>query len=156
MAGMLLYSYVHYDVGYVNAFWDGTEMTYGDGNGGSPYNPLTSLEIAGHEISHGITENTSGLIYSDESGALNEGFSDCMGNSIRWYGKPGASIDWLIGNEIGGNNNSFRDMADPTNFNNPGCYGGQFWNAPNEVHNNSGVLNHWYYLLTEGRIRDEL
>ncbi len=148
-AGMILYSYVHYDVGYVNAFWDGTEMTYGDGNGGTPYNPLTSLEIAGHEISHGVTERTSGLIYNDESGALNEGFSDCMGNSIRYYGKGGV-MDWLIGDEIGGAANSFRDMADPTNYNNPGCYGGPFWNAPNEVHNNSGVLNHWYYLLTEG------
>ena len=144
-AGMLLYSYVHYDVGYTNAFWDGTEMTYGDGS--APYTPLTSLEIAGHEISHGVTERTSGLVYADESGAMNEGFSDCMGNSIRWYGKGGA-IDWLIGDEIGGT--PFRSMADPNLYNNPDCYNGTYWNAPNEVHNNSGVLNFWYYILTVG------
>ncbi|MCX6273954.1 MAG: M4 family metallopeptidase [Bacteroidetes bacterium] len=144
-AGMLLTSYVHYDQGYTNAFWDGTEMTYGDGS--NPYTPLTSLEIAGHEISHGVTERTSGLIYSDESGAMNEGFSDCMGNSIRYYGKGGI-IDWGIGDEIGGT--PFRDMSDPNLYQNPDCYNGTYWNAPNEVHNNSGVLNFWYYLLTTG------
>ncbi|MEO8085317.1 MAG: PKD domain-containing protein [Bacteroidota bacterium] len=144
-AGMLILSYVHYDVGYTNAFWDGTEMTYGDG--ANPYTPLTSLEITGHEISHGVTERTSGLNYADESGALNEGFSDCMGNSIRFYGK-GGNIDWGIGDEIGGT--PFRDMSNPNLYNNPDCYNGTYWNAPNEVHNNSGVLNFWYYLLTVG------
>ncbi|MCX6273955.1 MAG: PKD domain-containing protein [Bacteroidetes bacterium] len=144
-AGMKLLSYVHYDVGYTNAFWDGNEMTYGDGS--NPYTPLTSLEIAGHEISHGVTERTSGLIYSDESGAMNEGFSDCMGNSIRYYGKGGI-IDWGIGDEIGGT--PFRDMSDPNLYQNPDCYNGTYWNAPNEVHNNSGVLNFWYYLLATG------
>ncbi|HMT28369.1 MAG TPA: PKD domain-containing protein, partial [Bacteroidia bacterium] len=145
-AGQKLLSYVHYDFNFVNAFWDGTSMTYGDGGNG--YTPLTSLEITGHEISHGITENTCGLIYADESGAMNEGFSDCMGNAIRYYGKQPASIDWYIGNEIGGT--PFRNMANPNQYQNPDCYGGQYWNNPNEVHNNSGVLNYWFYLLTEG------
>jgi len=145
-AGQKLLSYVHYDVGFVNAFWDGTAMTYGDGGGG--YTPLTSLEITGHEISHGITENTCNLVYADESGALNEGFSDCMGNSIRYFGKQPTSIDWGVGNEIGGT--PFRDMADPNQFQNPDCYNGLYWNQPNEVHNNSGVLNFWYYLMSEG------
>ena len=144
--GQKLLSYVHYDVGYTNAFWDGTEMTYGDGGGG--YTPLTSLEITGHEISHGVTELTCGLVYADESGAMNEGFSDCMGNAIRYYGKQPATIDWFIGNEIGGT--PFRNMANPNQFQNPDCYDGLYWNAPNEVHNNSGVLNFWFYLLTEG------
>ncbi len=145
-AGQKLLSYVHYDVNYVNAFWDGTSMTYGDGGNG--YTPLTSLEITGHEISHGVTENTCGLVYQDESGGMNEGFSDCMGNAIRYFGKQPANIDWMIGNEIGGT--PFRNMANPNQFQNPDCYGGQYWNAPNEVHNNSGVLNFWFYLLTEG------
>ncbi|MBL0339628.1 MAG: M4 family metallopeptidase [Bacteroidetes bacterium] len=145
-AGQKLLSYVHYDNNFVNAFWDGTSMTYGDGGNG--YTPLTSLEITGHEISHGITENTCALVYADESGALNEGFSDCMGNAIRYYGKQPTSIDWFIGNEIG--NTPFRNMANPNQFQNPDCYNGQYWNAPNEVHNNSGVLNFWFYLLTEG------
>lgn len=145
-AGQKLLSYVHYDFNFVNAFWDGTAMTYGDGGNG--YTPLTSLDITGHEISHGITENTCGLIYADESGGLNEGFSDCMGNAIRQYGKQSATIDWGIGNEIGGT--PFRNMANPNQYNNPDCYNGLYWNAPNEVHNNSGVLNFWFYLLTEG------
>ncbi len=144
--GQKLLSYVHYDVGFTNAFWDGTSMTYGDGGGG--YTPLTSLEITGHEISHGITENTCNLVYADESGALNEGFSDCIGNAIRYYGKQPATINWFIGDEIGGT--PFRNMADPNQFQNPDCYGGTFWNAPNEVHNNSGVLNFWFYLVSEG------
>ncbi|MEO5569904.1 MAG: M4 family metallopeptidase [Bacteroidia bacterium] len=145
-AGQKLISYVHYDVNYTNAFWDGTEMTYGDGGGG--YTPLTSLEIAGHEISHGVTENTCALIYADEPGGLNESFSDCMGNAIRYYGKQPATIDWLIGNEIGGT--PFRNMANPNQYQNPDCYNGLYWYAPNEVHNNSGVMNFWFYLLSEG------
>jgi Zn-dependent metalloprotease len=145
-AGMILYSYVHYSTNYLNAFWDGQEMTYGDGSGS--YTPLTSLDVAGHEISHGVTERTSGLNYANESGAMNEAFSDCMGNSIRQFGRNPASIDWLIGDEIGGT--PFRNMADPNQYQNPDCYGGLYWNNPNEVHNNSGVMNFWYYLLTEG------
>ncbi|MEP7171240.1 MAG: M4 family metallopeptidase, partial [Bacteroidota bacterium] len=144
--GQKLLSYVHYDVNYTNAFWDGTEMTYGDGGG--VYTPLTSLDVAGHEISHGVTEHTCALIYADEPGGLNEGFSDCMGNAIRQYGKQSATIDWLIGDEIGGT--PFRNMADPNQYQNPDCYNGLYWYAPNEVHNNSGVLNFWFYLLTEG------
>ncbi|MEO8146777.1 MAG: PKD domain-containing protein [Bacteroidia bacterium] len=146
-AGQKLLSYVHYDQNLVNANWDGTHMNYGDGDG-SPYTPLTSLDVAGHEISHGVTEHTSNLIYSDESGGLNEAFSDCMGNAIRYYGKQPATIDWLIGDEIGGT--PFRNMANPKQYQNPDCYGGQYWYAPNEVHNNSGVMNYWFYLLTEG------
>jgi Zn-dependent metalloprotease len=145
-AGQKLLSYVHYDVDYTNAFWDGTSMTYGDGAG--VYTPLTSLEITGHEISHGVTENTCGLVYANESGGMNEGFSDCMGNAIRYFGKQPANIDWLIGNEIGGT--PFRSMSNPKQYQNPNCYNGQYWNAPNEVHNNSGVLNYWFYLMTEG------
>ncbi|HKR05461.1 MAG TPA: PKD domain-containing protein [Bacteroidia bacterium] len=144
--GQKLLSYVHYDVNYTNAFWDGTAMTYGDGGG--VYTPLTSLDVTGHEISHGVTELTCGLIYADEPGAMNEGFSDCMGNAIRYFGKQPATIDWFIGDEIGGT--PFRNMADPNQFQNPDCYDGLYWNAPNEVHNNSGVLNFWFYLLTEG------
>jgi len=145
-AGMKLLSYVHYTTDYTNAFWDGSEMTYGDGGGS--YTPLTSLDVTGHEISHGVTERTSGLNYANESGAMNEAFSDCMGNSIRYFGIQPPSIDWLIGDEIGGT--PFRNMADPNQYQNPDTYGGLYWNNPNEVHNNSGVMNFWYYLLTEG------
>lgn len=75
-AGYALNLYVHYNTNYVNAFWDGTRMTFGDGN--ATNNPLTSLDITGHEISHGLDELTANLTYQDEPGALNESFSDIL------------------------------------------------------------------------------
>ena len=74
------YNRVHYGANYVNAFWDGTKMTYGDGDG-TNFGPLTSLDVAGHEMSHGVTENTAGLTYSGESGGLNEATSDIFGTT---------------------------------------------------------------------------
>lgn len=149
--GFALISYVHYDVNYTNAFWDGTEMTYGDGDGGN-YTPFTALDVTGHEISHGLTEFTSGLNYSYESGAMNEAFSDCMGNSIRHYGKPAAQVNWLIGDEI--SSSPFRSMSDPNAYGDPDTYQGNNWAtgaADNGgVHTNSGVMNHWFYLLSDG------
>lgn len=149
--GFALLSYVHYDVNYTNAFWDGTEMTYGDGDGGN-YTPFTALDVTGHEISHGLTEFTSGLNYSYESGAMNESFSDCMGNAIRHYGKPSGTINWLIGDEI--STSAFRSMSDPNSYGDPDTYQGTNWATGagdnGGVHTNSGVMNHWFYLLTEG------
>lgn len=153
-AGLKLKSYVHASLigmGYgnnVNAFWDGSSMTYGDGS--STINPLTTLDITGHEISHGITENTSGLNYSYESGALNEAFSDCMGTAIEFYGKPGTA-NWLIGNEIGA---TFRSMSNPNAYSQPDTYLGTSWATGSSdnggVHTNSGVMNYWFYLLSQG------
>ncbi len=132
----------------VNAFWDGTAMTYGDGS--STINPLTTLDITGHEISHGVTEHTSNLNYSNESGAMNEAFSDCMGTAIEFYGKP-ATANWLIGNEIGA---TFRSMSNPNAYSQPDTYLGTNWysgSADNGgVHTNSGVMNYWFYLLSQG------
>ena len=145
--GMKLISYVHYDVGYYNAFWDGTEMTYGDGNGG----PLTSLDVCGHEISHGVTQMTCGLNYQDEPGGLNEGYSDCIGTAVEFYG-GGATADWLIGEDFG---TPFRSMSDPHLYGQPDTYLGPDWVAaggPDNggVHTNSGVLNYWFYLMSVG------
>lgn len=145
-AGLKLLSYVHYDVNYVNAFWDGTSMTYGDGDGN--YTPLTSLDVTGHEISHGLTEYTSGL-GGGEAGAMNEGFSDCMGIAIRQYGKQLVNIDWLIGDEIGGAG-AFRDPSNPDNTNNPDTYLGNNWDQFGEVHQNSTIMSHSFYLAAEG------
>ncbi len=95
-AGFQLNSYVHYSTSYTNAFWDGTRMTYGDGGGG--YTPLTSMDIAAHEITHGLTTFTAGLIYNAESGALNESFSDIFGTTVENYATP-SDWDWLIGED---------------------------------------------------------
>ncbi|MFT5823187.1 MAG: gliding motility-associated-like protein, partial [Crocinitomix sp.] len=149
-AGFQLNSYVHYGVNYVNAFWDGTRMTYGDGNG-APYTPLVSLDIAGHEITHGLTNLTANLIYYGESGALNESFSDIFGTAIENFARPG-DWDWLLSADIGA---SFRSLENPNLFGHPDTYFGDNWaslvGADNGgVHSNSGVQNFWYYLLVSG------
>ena len=94
------YNRVHYGTNYANAFWDGTRMTYGDGDG-SNYGPLTSLDVAGHEMSHGVTENTADLTYSGESGGLNESTSDIFGTMVEFYAaNPEDPADYLIGEEF--------------------------------------------------------
>lgn len=143
-AGMKLLSYVHYDVDYYNAFWDGERMTYGDGN--SSVGPLTTLDICGHEITHGVDEKTANLIYSDESGALNEGYSDIFGTCIERFARP-SNWDWLVGADIG---SIFRDMSNPNAYGQPDTYLGTNWDPAAEVHTNSGVLAYWFYLASEG------
>ncbi len=147
-AGYKLRSYIHYDNNYGNAFWDGTRMTYGDGSGG--LTPFTALDIAGHEITHGLTTNTADLVYSNESGALNESFSDIFGVSIEHYARPG-NANWLMGEDIG---TVIRSMSNPNTYGDPDTYGGTNWytgTADNGgVHTNSGVQNYWYYILVNG------
>ncbi len=149
--GSALLSYVHYSNAYANAFWDGTRMTYGDGNG--TYSAFTSLEICGHEITHAVTQSTANLVYQDESGALNESFSDMFGTSIEFFAS--STPDWLMGEDLG---TPFRSMSNPNDYQNPDTYHGTYWDTdPNNtdnggVHTNSGVGNYWFYLLTDGGI----
>lgn len=147
-SGFALKLYVHYDANYVNAFWDGSEMNFGDGN--STYSPLTSLDITGHEISHGLTQFTANLTYQNESGAMNEAFSDIMGTAIEYYGDS-TRANWNIGEDIG---TAFRSMSAPKTHQQPNTYLGQYWYAGTQdnggVHTNSGVENYWYYLLSMG------
>lgn len=147
-SGMRLDSYVHYDVGMANAFWDGNEMNYGDGNGTS--NPFTALDITGHEITHGVTQFTSNLDYQDESGALNESFSDIFGTCIEWYARP-TNANWLMGSDIG---ITIRNMANPNSTGDPDTYQGNNWYTGFQdnggVHTNSNVQNFWFYLLCQG------
>ncbi len=148
-AGMALNSYLHYSVGYFNAFWDGSRMTYGDGSSLNGNRPLTSLDVCGHEINHGITERTSSLVYSYESGAMNEGFSDIFGTAIEAFARP-TNTDWLIGGDF----YTIRNMSNPNAFSHPDTYMGTYWYSGSGdnggVHYNSGVLNYWFYLLTVG------
>lgn len=143
-------SRVHYGTGYVNAFWDGTKMTYGDGDG-TEFGPLVSLDVAGHEMSHGVTENTAGLTYSGESGGLNEATSDIFGTMVEFYAAnsfdPG---DYLIGEEFDlASHLGFRRMDDPdSDGSSQNC-----WTTGTkdlDVHYSSGVGNHFFYLLAEG------
>ncbi len=152
-AGGALLSYVHYDVDFNNAFWDGTRMTYGDGDGIS-FTPLVSLDVAGHEITHGVTQFSANLIYQAESGALNESFSDIFGTLIERFREANA-FDWIIGEDITPDGRGIRSMSNPGEFNDPDTYRGLNWAPLNGgdnggVHTNSGVQNFWFYLLSEG------
>ncbi|HCS21282.1 MAG TPA: hypothetical protein DIW47_12105 [Bacteroidetes bacterium] len=149
--GATIRSYVHYSNNYNNAFWNGYYMTYGDGNG-TVFTPLTCLDVCGHEIGHAVTTYTANLIYQNESGALNESFSDIFGNSIEFENKSNAT--WKIGEEITPNGSGLRNMEKPKLKGDPDTYKGQYWyNGTGDnggVHTNSGVQNYWYYTLCEG------
>lgn len=149
-------SYVHYSRNYFNAFWDGSRMTYGDGSSTNGNKPLTALDVCAHEIGHGMTTKTANLVYQKESGALNEAFSDILGNSVEFWARP-TKASWKLGEDF---NYVIRDMANPNAYGDPDTYGGTYWVNPNctpsstndycGVHTNSGVLNFWYYLLVNG------
>jgi Zn-dependent metalloprotease len=149
-AGFEIRSYVHYGTSFVNAFWDGSQMTYGDGDG-TDYTPLTTTDIVGHEITHGLTEFTAGLIYSGESGALNESFSDVMGITIDHALNP-TTANFLEGEQCSVTLTPFRNMGDPNEFQCADTYGGLYWNFGDVVHYDSGVQNFWYYLLCNGGV----
>ena len=151
--GAVIRSYVSYNNNYVNAFWDGSRMTYGDGDGVN-YGPLVSVDIVGHEITHGVTEYAANLVYSYQSGALNESFSDIFGESIEKFAT--GTNDWLMGDDIGagGSGGALRSMSSPNIYGDPDTYLGTNWYSGSGdnggVHYNSGVQNFWFYLLTVG------
>ena len=143
-------SRVHYGQNYVNAFWDGTQMTYGDGANNAA--PLVELDVAGHEMSHGVTENTAGLNYSGDAGGLNESTSDIFGTAVEWYANnPSDTPDYLIGEEINlnGNGTPLRYMDKPSKDGaSKDCWSSSLGGL--DPHYSSGPLNHWYYLASEG------
>ncbi len=141
---------VHYGSGYVNAFWDGTKMTYGDGDGTS-FGPLVSLDVAGHEMTHGVTENSANLTYSGESGGLNEATSDIFGTLVEFHAANAADpADYLIGEEFDLKNHvGFRRMDRPSSDGSSlDCWSSNAKNV--DVHYSSGIGNHFFYLLAEG------
>ncbi|WP_202702613.1 M4 family metallopeptidase [Flavobacterium sp. UGB4466] len=160
-AGAIIKSYVHYSNAYDNAYWNGSVMTYGDGSG-TYFDILTAIDVAGHEIGHAVCTYTANLAYQKESGAMNEAFSDIWGACIEYAAAPTKSI-WLIGEDIERRSGhlSLRSMSDPNSEGQPDTYGGTYWINPNctptssndycGVHTNSGVLNHWFYILSVGK-----
>ncbi|KQU69235.1 peptidase [Phycicoccus sp. Root101] len=143
-------SRVHYGSGYVNAFWNGSMMTYGDGAGNAK--PLTQLDVAAHEMSHGVTENTANLDYSGDAGGLNEATSDIMATSAEfWLANAADPGDYLIGEKIDirGNGAPLRYMDRPSrDGSSQDC-----WTTGTkdlDPHYSSGPLNHWFYLVSEG------
>ncbi|MFG2680232.1 M4 family metallopeptidase [Streptomyces sp. NPDC048392] len=150
--GVGAYSRVHYGNNYVNAFWSDSCfcMTYGDGSGNA--NPLTSIDVAAHEMSHGVTSNTAGLNYSGESGGLNEATSDIFGAAVEFYANNSSDVgDYLIGEEIdiNGDGTPLRYMDKPSK---DGASKDYWYSGIGgvDVHYSSGPANHFFYLLSEG------
>ena len=126
-------------------------MTYGDGDGVN-FGPLVSLDVAGHEMSHGVTENTANLTYSGESGGLNEATSDIFGTMVEFYANnandPG---DYLIGEEFDLKQHvGFRRMDNPSVGRQLARLLDAAVGQTLDVHYSSGVGNHFFYLLAEG------
>jgi Zn-dependent metalloprotease len=142
-------SRVHYGTNYVNAFWDGKQMTYGDGDNVAA-GPLVSLDVAGHEMSHGVTEHTANLTYSGESGGLNEATSDIFGTLVEFYAANASDPgDYYIGEEIMKDRPALRFMDKPSkDGTSPDCYSSDVGNL--DVHYSSAIANHFAYLLAEG------
>jgi Zn-dependent metalloprotease len=134
---------VHYSNNYENAFWNGSSMTFGDGF--STFYPLVSLDVSAHEVSHGFTERTSGLIYSGQSGGINEAFSDIAGEAAEFYSR--GSTDFLVGAEIfKAPNGALRYMVNPPQDGVSIEHADNYY-AGMDVHYSSGVYNKAFHLL---------
>ncbi|WP_255574653.1 M4 family metallopeptidase [Austwickia sp. TVS 96-490-7B] len=140
-------SRVHYGQSYDNAFWDGEQMTYGDGENDAL--PLTSLDVAAHEMTHGVTQNTANLGLGPEAGGLNEATSDIFAAAVEWYANlPNNPPNYLMGEKLipGG---AIRYMDQPSKDKaSPDCYNDQVGSM--DEHYAAGPLNHWFYLMAEG------
>ncbi|GKY98047.1 subtilisin-like protein [Mayamaea pseudoterrestris] len=154
--GMTLISHVHYSTNYNNAFWDTTSMTYGDGDG-NVLGPLSrGIDVVGHELSHGVTQWTSGLVYQAESGALNEAFSDIMGACVDRENGANIANTWMIGEKVytpSVPGDAFRYMTNPTQGDSgvdwyPDRYQGT--SDAGGVHWNSGIMNLAFTLMVQG------
>ncbi|MER2599813.1 MAG: M4 family metallopeptidase [Caldilineales bacterium] len=148
-AGGALNSYVCYSSNYQNAFWDGSKMTYGDGFAAAD-------DVVAHELSHGVTEYASGLVYSYQSGALNESYSDIFGEAVdltNGGGTDTSTVRWDMGEDIPGIG-AIRDMMDPTRFGDPDKTSSANMVCSSSdnggVHTNSGVPNKAYALMVDG------
>jgi Zn-dependent metalloprotease len=142
-----------------NAMWAGSFSFFGSGDG-ILYGPFVSLDIVGHELAHGVTQYSANLVYENESGALNESFSDIFGTSAEYFVEGNENGDWIIGENIVLTGTPLRSMENPKLYGQPDTYGGNYWvaytNTPDAwndyggVHTNSGVQNYWYFLLVNG------
>jgi Zn-dependent metalloprotease len=144
-AGMPIVSSVHYKQNYNNAFWDGARIVYGDGDG-QQFAPLDrALDIAAHELTHGITERTADLLYFDQPGALNEAISDIFAALVD-------TSNWEIGEAVvtpGTPGDAVRSLADPTRYGQPRVWGEYIDTVRDNggVHRNNGIINHVAYII---------
>lgn len=164
--GMRLDSTVHFSIDYANAFWNGNQMVYGDGDG-EIFNRFTkAVDVIGHELTHGITQFEANLAYRDQSGALNESFSDVFGSLVkqRMLNQQANEADWLIGEGLftsSINGVAIRSMKAPgTAYDDPligkdpqPAHMNDYKKVSYDnggVHINSGIPNHAFYLVATG------
>ncbi|HDX9579403.1 M4 family metallopeptidase [Bacillus cytotoxicus] len=152
-AGALLKSTVHYGRNYNNAFWNGSQMVYGDGDGYTFISFSGGIDVVGHELTHAVTEYSSNLIYQNESGALNEAISDIFGTLIEYY--DNRNPDWEVGEDIytpGTAGDALRSMSNPAKYGDPDHYSKRYTGTSDNggVHTNSGIINKAAYLLANG------
>lgn len=152
--GAALKSTVHYGSKYNNAFWNGIQMVYGDGDG-SNFIPLSGgLDVVAHELTHAVTSSESDLVYQYESGALNEAISDIMGTAVEFNVQP-TKADYLIGEDIytpSVSGDALRSMSNPTLYGDPDHYSKRYTGTSDNggVHTNSGIINKAAYLIAVG------
>lgn len=161
--GMTLQSTVHYGRSYNNAFWNGSQMVYGDGDGSTFVSLVLSLDVTAHELTHGVTQYTAGLVYENEPGGINEAMSDILGAACEAFSY--GTVDgrtWLLGEDIytpGTDGDALRYMDDPTRddyskdyypLRIPHADSPSQWNDYGGVHGNSGIANLAFKLLTTG------
>ncbi|HEY4893597.1 MAG TPA: M4 family metallopeptidase [Reyranella sp.] len=158
--GMDLVSSLNYDQDYQNAFWDGQQMVYGNGDNKIFIDFWRSPDVIGHELTHGVTQHESGLIYEGQSGALNESISDCFGAAFaQWLAKKPASDagGWLIGAGIMGPDakakgfTCLRDMVNPGAAHCLSQQPGSFkdFDPTGDVHDNSGIPNRAFAVFAQ-------
>ena len=156
--GLPINGLVHYGDGYDNAFWDGEgHMYFGDGDGQLLTDTTKGLDVIGHELTHGVTQNEANLTYSGQSGALNESISDVFGSLVKQYHltQPADQADWLIGADIVGPQlaPALRSMKAPGTANphdsQPATMDDYVNTASDNggVHTNSGIPNHAFYVV---------
>ncbi|MHB1390995.1 MAG: M4 family metallopeptidase [Thermoleophilia bacterium] len=153
-AGGGLTSTVHYGSAYNNAFWNGQQMVYGDGDG-RVFSPLAGgLDVVAHELTHGVTQYSANLVYSYQSGALNESYSDVFGAMVD-------RADWLIGEDIytpGTPGDALRSLSNPTQYGQPDNMNG-YLNTTSDnggVHTNSGIPNKAAYNVAQSIGKDKM
>lgn len=159
-AGLNLVANVNYDVNFDNAFWDGTRMVFGNGDGEIFKDFTGDIDVPGHELTHGVTQYTAGLNYTnDQSGALNESFSDMIGTAIdAWsHNRDADTHNWLIGEDVMADalyGEALRSMAEPGTAYDDATLGRDpqprdmsGYYEPADPHIMSGITNRWYYLI---------
>jgi vibriolysin len=155
-AGAQIKTTVHHDLNYNNAFWNGSQLVYGDGDGVQFYMLGNALDVGAHELTHAVTTYSANLTYANESGALNEATSDIMASAVEGWKDGAVSTDtWKVGEDIttpATAGDALRSMADPRLYGDMDYYPTRYTGASDGggVHTNSGIANLAFKLMVTG------